>query len=60
MKDTYGKRLYKCKCGVIEQYLWQSELKDHKFKCCKTLGYNDLLKAEKVQLHSIRTETKNR
>lgn len=60
MKDSYGKRLYKCKCGVVEDYVWQSQLKKHKVKCCKTLGYDDLLKAEKVQAPSIRTDTKNR
>lgn len=60
MKDTYGKREYKCKCGIVEDYVWQSQLKKHKVKCCKTLGFEDLLKTEKVQLHSIRTDTKNR
>lgn len=60
MKDTYGKRYYKCKCGTVEDYVWQSELKKHKVKCCKTLGFDDLLKTEKVELPSIRTDTKNR
>ena len=64
MKDTYGKRLYKCKCGAInEDFVWQNDINKHKFKCVKcnkTLGFEDLLKVEKVQLPSIRTDTKNR
>lgn len=64
MKNTFGKRNYKCKCGALnEDFVWQTELNKHKFKCIqckKTLEYKDLLKTEKVQLPSIRTDTKNR
>jgi len=64
MKNTYGKRTYKCKCGSIEeQFIWQSELDKHKFKCShckKSVGIEQLNKVEKVQLPSIRTDTKNR
>jgi hypothetical protein len=62
MKDTYAKREYQCKCGTLnERYIWQSQLKTYTLKCnkCnKELDINNL--KVKVQLHSIRTETKNR
>ena len=64
MKDTFAKREYKCKCGrVNEDYVWQSLLEHHKVtcvKCGKELGINNLAVKEKPQLHSIRTDTKNR
>lgn len=64
MKDTYGKRTYKCKCGSIEEtFLWQSELGKHKFNCskCKNkLTIDNIYKKPEVQAASIRTPTKNR
>jgi hypothetical protein len=64
MRNTFGKRTYKCKCGSIqEDYVWQTELNKHKFKCSqcnKSIGFEQLNKVEKVQLPSIRTDTKNR
>lgn len=62
MRDTYAKREYKCKCGIVTtDYVWQSLLEFHKIncsKCGKELGIKNI--AEKVQLPSIRTDTKNR
>ena len=64
MKDTYGKRIYTCKCGrLTEDYVWQSELTKHKvacFKCGKELTIDNLKAAATVQVASIRTPTKNR
>ena len=62
MKDTYAKREYQCKCGKIsEQYVWQSLLEATKVKCFKCGTYLDIKNLKiKAQLHSIRTETKNR
>lgn len=64
MKDTYGKRTYTCKCGrLTEDYVWQSELSEHKvncFKCGKELTIDNLKAAAAVQVASIRTPTKNR
>ena len=64
MKDTYGKRIYTCKCGrLTEDYVWQSELSKHKvscFKCGKELSIDNLKVAAAVQTASIRTPTKNR
>jgi len=62
MKDTFAKREYKCKCGVItEDYVWQSLLEVTKVKCFKC-GNQLTIKniPSKVQVHSIRTDTKNR
>jgi hypothetical protein len=64
MKDTYGKRLYKCKCSTItETYVWFNQLAKHKVKCdkcSKLLGFESL-KVEKINKSaSIRTPTKNR
>ena len=62
MRDTYAKRQYKCKCGrLTEDYVWQSLLEFHKlscFKCGKELTHKNI--AVKVQVPSIRTDTKNR
>ena len=62
MKDTYAKREYQCKCGTLnERYIWLSQLKTYTLicnKCSKELDINNL--KVKVQLHSIRTDTKNR
>jgi len=62
MKDTYAKREYQCKCGTLnERYIWQSQIKTYTLKCnkcSKELDINNL--KVKVQLHSIRTDTKNR
>ena len=63
MKKTYGKKIYTCKCGYIqEEYIWNHLIKDIIFKCynCgKGLGYDNLEK--KVDsIISIRTPTKNR
>lgn len=64
MKDKYGKRIYKCKCGnVQEEYVWQNELVLGKFKCksCSgVLNYNNLQKNEVNKSAAIRTPTKNR
>jgi hypothetical protein len=63
MKDTFCKREYKCKCGItIEDYVWQSSIKEHTFKCnCKkVIGYNNLIVNKVTQTASIRTPTKNR
>jgi len=64
MRDTFSKRLYKCRCGTInENFVWQSDIKNNSFKCIKCnkpLCFKNLLKVEKVQLPSIRTDTKNR
>ena len=64
MKNTFGKRTYKCKCGLLEeQYVWETELKKHKFKCSqckKSVGFEQLKTVEKMQIVSIRTDTKNR
>lgn len=64
MKDNFSKRIYKCKCGnVQEEYAWQSQLKLGKFKCnscsCK-LDYGNLQKKEVNKSAAIRTPTKNR
>jgi hypothetical protein len=62
MKDTYCKRTYKCKCGIVEEFVWESELKTFKFtcKCGKKLGFENIKKVEVPQMASIRTPTKNR
>jgi hypothetical protein len=62
MKDTYCKRIYECKCGILEYYVWQSKLKETKFKCnCgDTIGFKQLKPKQVIQVASIRTETKNR
>lgn len=63
MKDTYGKRTYKCKCGRLsEHYAWESQLTKEKFYCyCnKELGFKDIKTKEAPQTASIRTPTKNR
>jgi hypothetical protein len=63
MKDTFCKREYKCKCGIIiEDYVWESSIKEHtiKCKCNKEIGYNNLIINNVVKSASIRTPTKNR
>jgi hypothetical protein len=64
MKDTYCKRLYKCKCATLtEAYVWLSQLPKHNVKCnkCKKLLGFESLKLEKINKSaSIRTPTKNR
>jgi len=64
MKDNYGKRTYKCKCGNIqEEYAWEKELKLGRFKCnsCSAvLNYVNLQKKAVNQSAAIRTPTKNR
>jgi hypothetical protein len=63
MKDTFCKREYKCKCGIIiEDYVWQSSIMEHtiKCKCKKQIGYNNLIVNKVIQTPSIRTPTKNR
>ena len=64
MKDTYGKREYKCKCGSNEeQFVWESELTNYTFKCnkCnKELDIKNLKTKEVPQTAAIRTPTKNR
>ena len=64
MKDTFGKREYKCKCSrITTDYVWESQLPKHEvkcFQCAKSLGFKDLNKKEVPQTASIRTPTKNR
>jgi hypothetical protein len=64
MKDTYGKKLYSCKCGnIAEGYVWFSQIKETEIectKCGKWLGYVQLIMQKTGQLTSIRTPTKNR
>jgi len=63
MKDTYGKKLYTCKCGnVTEGYVWLSQIKDTQFECTncgKWVGHDNLEK-KVATIISIRTPTKNR
>ena len=64
MKDTYGKRTYKCNCGTLaEEFVWDSEIKKYKFsctKCAKELGFEQLNVTKAAQSAAIRTPTKNR
>ena len=64
MKDTYGKRTYKCKCGTLaEEFVWDSEIRKYKFsctKCAKEMGFEQLNVQKAAQSPSIRTPTKNR
>ena len=65
MKDTYGKRTYKCNYCEKETYdfVWESKINNYKikcFQCAKTLGYDNLKKKEAAQSAAIRTPTKNR
>ena len=64
MKDTYGKKLYTCKCGTTtEGYVWLSQIKDTQFECTncgKWLGYDNLKESKVSSIISIRTPTKNR
>ena len=64
MKDTYGKRTYKCKCGTLaEEFVWDSEIREKEFecgKCGKSLGFNNIKVDKVVSIISIRTPTKNR
>jgi hypothetical protein len=64
MKDSYGKREYKCKCGKLTyDYVWLSKLALHElscFYCWKELNYKHLIKKEVPQTAAIRTPTKNR
>lgn len=62
MKDTFAKREYKCKCGrITTDFTWQSLLEKNVvncFKCGNQLTIKNI--PSKVQVHSIRTDTKNR
>jgi hypothetical protein len=64
MKNTICKRLYKCKCGTLNEcYVWETELQKHKLKCnncAKILTIKELNVKVKEYLTSIRTPTKNR
>lgn len=64
MKDTFGKKVYKCFCGTVaEEFVWDSEIKKYKFncaKCSKELGYEQLDVKKKTEAAAIRTPTKNR
>ena len=64
MKDTYGNKLYTCKCGTItEGYVWFSQVKDTQFECTncgKWLGHDNLKDSKVTSIISIRTPTKNR
>lgn len=64
MKDTFGKKNYQCKCGVVqEDYVWSSEIREKEIECTKCgmiLGFNDIKIDKLVSIVSIRTPTKNR
>jgi hypothetical protein len=64
MKDTYGKKLYTCKCGQLtEGYVWFGKIKETQFECTncgKWLGYDNLKQDKPTSIISIRTPTKNR
>jgi hypothetical protein len=64
MKDTFGKKSYKCKCGTLsEEFVWASELEGHSFecaKCGKVVGFEQLNVKKVAQSAAIRTPTKNR
>ena len=64
MRNTLSKRIYKCKCGnVQEEFAWDNELVLGKFKCkscSRILNYGNLQKKEVPQSAAIRTPTKNR
>lgn len=64
MKDTYGKRDYKCKCGTLnEEFVWNSQIREKEIECTKCgmiLGFNDIKIDKLVTFTSIRTPTKNR
>ena len=64
MKDTYGKKTYKCKCGELaDQFVWDSEVTKYIFKCNKCdreLSFKQLKIKEVPQTAAIRTPTKNR
>jgi len=64
MKDTFGKKEYECKCGVVqEEYVWSSQIREVQFECGKCgawMGQNNLKVKSKVGIISIRTPTKNR
>lgn len=64
MKDTFGKRVYKCECGALaEEFVWDSEIKKYKFscaKCSKELGHEQIQAKQAAEAPAIRTPTKNR
>jgi hypothetical protein len=64
MRDTYGKREYKCKCGKLTyDYVWLSKLAEHElscFWCWKELSFKHIIKKKAAQSAAIRTLTKNR
>jgi DNA-directed RNA polymerase subunit RPC12/RpoP len=64
MKDTFGKKIYKCFCGAkVEEFVWESQLKEHTFECpsCShEIAYPQLEVKKKVESAAIRTPTKNR
>jgi predicted SprT family Zn-dependent metalloprotease len=64
MKDTFGKKEYQCKCGVVqEEYVWSSQIREVQFECGKCgawMGHESLKVKSKVGIISIRTPTKNR
>lgn len=64
MKDTFGKKVYKCECGALaEEFVWDSEIQKYKFSCSfcsKELGYEQLEVKKAPEAAAIRTPTKNR
>lgn len=64
MKDTFGKKVYKCSCGAVaEEFVWDSEIQKYKFscfKCAKEIGFEQLNVQKAPESAAIRTPTKNR
>jgi len=64
MKDTFGKKEYQCKCGLVqEEYVWNSQIREVQYECRKCgnwLGFNNIKVDKVVSIVSIRTPTKNR
>jgi hypothetical protein len=64
MRDTIGKRIYRCKCGTsLEEYVWSSKLAATQFccvNCGKILGFINIIVKRTAQSAAIRTPTKNR
>ena len=64
MKDTYCKKIYKCKCGTLnEEFVWNSQIREIQVECKKCgnwLGFDNIKVDKVVHITSIRTPTKNR
>ena len=64
MTNTFKKRTYECKCGVLtKQLVWDNDLETTEVKCSNCsdiLNHTNLVKENVNQAASIRTPTKNR